>query len=325
MRALRAGGSTGTDHGSRGIRAAAHRVDPGVDLAPTLRRQDGVISLAQARTAGLSRGAVAHKLATGEWHRVRPTVFLSAAHPNSPRARVRAVLLWLGEDATLIGASAAWWWRWTDDPPAVITVAVPSRRRVRSEDGVRVVRRDLPRSERARVDRLWVSGRAFALVEAAAELRLADGAALLDRALLRHRVTLDGLRAAHRRRMGRPGSARVGDLLVLAAGGARSEAERIAHRALREAGIDGWVADHRVRVGGTSAVLDIAFPGRMVLVEIDGWAYHRDLPAFRRDRARQNALVLAGWTVVRVTWHDLVDGAGDFVATVRAALTKIAS
>ena len=40
-----------------------------------------------------------------------------------------------------------------------------------------------------------------------------------------------------------------------------------------------------------------------MLVEIDGWAYHRDLRAFLRDRARQNALVLDGWVVIRTTWY----------------------
>jgi very-short-patch-repair endonuclease len=44
-----------------------------------------------------------------------------------------------------------------------------------------------------------------------------------------------------------------------------------------------------------------------VLVEIDGWAYHRDLRAFVRDTARQNALVLAGWVVIRTTWYELTE------------------
>jgi very-short-patch-repair endonuclease len=38
---------------------------------------------------------------------------------------------------------------------------------------------------------------------------------------------------------------------------------------------------------------------------VDGWAWHHDAEAFRRDRQRQNVLVLAGWTVLRFTWSDL--------------------
>jgi very-short-patch-repair endonuclease len=61
-----------------------------------------------------------------------------------------------------------------------------------------------------------------------------------------------------------------------------------------------------------------------VLVEVDGWAYHRDLPAFRRDQERQNALVLAGWTVLRVNWHDLEADPDGVLATVRAATAAVA-
>jgi very-short-patch-repair endonuclease len=144
------------------------------------------------------------------------------------------------------------------------------------------------------------------VVDAAAELGLRRGAELMDRALLSGRVTLDGLQRAHHARLGRPGSVTVARLLALAAGGARSEAERRTHRLLRTAGVTGWLADHRICVPGYgAAVLDLAFPAARVLVEIDGWAYHRDLPAFRRDQDRQNALVLAGWTVLRVNWHRL--------------------
>ena len=53
------------------------------------------------------------------------------------------------------------------------------------------------------------------------------------------------------------------------------------------------------------ALLDLAFDELKVLVEIDGWAYHRDLRAFLRDTDRQNALVLQGWVVIRTNWYEL--------------------
>lgn len=69
-----------------------------------------------------------------------------------------------------------------------------------------------------------------------------------------------------------------------------------------------------------ATLLDLAFPRERVVIEVDGWAYHRDVNAFRRDRSRQNALVLAGWTVVRVTWHDLVDRPEQVLAWILATL-----
>lgn len=117
----------------------------------------------------------------------------------------------------------------------------------------------------------------------------------------------------------------VARLLALAAGGARSEAERRLHALLHASGITGWTADHRVVLPRHGvAVLDIAFPAARVLVEVDGWAYHRDLPAFRRDQERQNALVLAGWTVPRVNWHMLEADPAGIVVTITGAVTTAA-
>ena len=68
------------------------------------------------------------------------------------------------------------------------------------------------------------------------------------------------------------------------------------------------------------ALLDLAFEELRVFVEIDGWAYHRDLRAFLRDTDRQNALVLEGWVVIRTNWHELTENPGQFLAHVLDAL-----
>jgi very-short-patch-repair endonuclease len=307
------------------VRCVEPEVDTENDLAALLRRQDGVVSRAQALACGLSPAAIKHRLARSLWRLLWPCVYLSAAHTRSARVRVRAASLWLGPSATLIGAGAAWWWRLLDEPPAVLRFAIPPDRRVRSRADLKVVRRLLAARHRATVDGVPVLSRAHAVVDAAGELGLRSGAELMDRALLSGRVTLDGLRRAHRASLGRPGAATVARLLVLAAGGARSEAERRVHRLLSDAGVGGWFADHRLVLPGYGvAVADLAFPAARVIVEIDGWAYHRDLPAFRRDHARQNALVLAGWTVLRVNWHEIEGDPVGVLAMVTAATTTAA-
>ncbi|MDD7940836.1 type IV toxin-antitoxin system AbiEi family antitoxin domain-containing protein [Actinomycetospora lutea] len=301
-------------------RCVEPRVDTENDLAALLRRQDGVVTRAQALACGLSRAAIKHRLARGLWTLLWPRVYLSASHAFGPRARLRGASLWLGPSATLIGVGATWWWRLVDEPPDVLRFAVPPSRRVRSRGGVVAVRRRLP-GRRSTVDGVPVVSKAYAVVDAAAELGLRRGAELMDRALLSERVTLEALRSAHRSRLGRPGSRTVARLLALAAGGARSEAERRVHALLRSAGVTGWAADLRVVVPDHGvAVLDIAFPGSRVLVEVDGWAYHRDLPAFRRDQERQNALVLVGWTVLRVNWHLLESDSEAVLAMITGAL-----
>ena len=67
-------------------------------------------------------------------------------------------------------------------------------------------------------------GRALAVLDAAVALRR-GGQAFLDRALQQH-VTLDELRTAQARHLGRRGSGAAGRLLVSAGDRAASEAER---------------------------------------------------------------------------------------------------
>ena len=74
-------------------------------------------------------------------------------------------------------------------------------------------------------------------------------------------------------------------------------------RLVRQAGLRGWV---RAFPFGTWTV-DLAFPAFRLAVEIDGWAWHVDRDRFANDRRKGNALVAAGWTVLRFTWSDLVD------------------
>jgi very-short-patch-repair endonuclease len=65
------------------------------------------------------------------------------------------------------------------------------------------------------------------------------------------------------------------------------------------------LAHRQFRLGGTRYRLDYAWPEAQVAVEVDGYGSHSGLDAFCDDRARQNAIVLAGWTVLRFTWQDV--------------------
>ncbi|WP_157647670.1 DUF559 domain-containing protein [Actinomycetospora chiangmaiensis] len=278
------------------------------------------MAVSQAEEAGFTRAQIAARVRKGEWLRDQRGVLRAADHPVTPRSRVRAAMLSVGSDATLVGRSAAFWWRLTDVAPHDVEIAVDHARQPRPRTGVRLVRRAIPPEDRVVVDGVAVTKKPATVLAAVASLGLDLGAQLMDRAL-QAGVGLEAMREVHRRTVGRHGAVVALQLLLLAAGGARSEAERTAHRLLRGAGIGGWTADHEVVLRGYGlAVLDIAFTDRRVLVEIDGWAYHRDLRAFLRDARRQNALMLDGWVVIRTNWFELRDSPDLFVRTVAEAL-----
>jgi hypothetical protein len=67
------------------------------------------------------------------------------------------------------------------------------------------------------------------------------------------------------------------------------------------------------------ARVDLALPDQRIALEHDGKAVHDRADAFLADRRRQNALVAAGWTVLRFTAADLRRGAAPAVAQVLGA------
>jgi very-short-patch-repair endonuclease len=105
--------------------------------------------------------------------------------------------------------------------------------------------------------------------------------------------------------------------------GRLSAAERRLHRILQSAGITGWSADVQVRDDdGLIGRADVLFAEERLVVEVDGFEHHA-VDEFQRDRTRQNRLVLAGWTVLRFTWSDLVDRPGMVADRIRTMLTTL--
>ena len=198
--------------------------------------------------------------------------------------------------------------------PREVEVTVPRNSHGRSTVGVRVRRRDLTEPDIVESRGLRVTGLALTVLEASA--RRGGGSKIMDSALQR-RVGLADLQRAHLRNRGRYGAAAARRMLQAASGGARSEAERLVIQLLRGAGIDGWRANFAV--GPYS--IDIAFPRQRVAIEIDGWAFHSDQPAFQNDRKRQNWLALHGWQVLRFTWLDITEQPQRVLTEIRAAIS----
>ena len=151
------------------------------------------------------------------------------------------------------------------------------------------------------------------VVEAA--VRGGGGAKLMDSALQRH-VELAQLWHAHLRNKGRHGSPAARRLLQAASDGARSEAERLLVKLLRDAGITGWKTNYPV--GGYR--VDVGFPKQKVAIETDGWAFHSSQEDFQNDRERQNKIALLGWQVLRFTWLDLTEYPQRVIAEIRRAI-----
>lgn len=294
--------------------STALRVLSTVELDWYLRRQSGVISRSQARTAGLSQDAIDRRARGSRWERLHPGVYLSADHPYTDEVRIRAAVLWAGKDAVAHGVSAAWWHNLGPELPSTVEVTVRRERNPGARPGVSVRRRDLPYPDFIGVRDLWVTDLPLTVLEAAVALG-PQGSELLDGALQR-RVKFPAVYRSHCRNQGRRGSAAASRLLAVAADRAASHAERLLVKLLRGAGITGWELGHPVQ----DYLVDLAFPLERVAIEVDGWAWHVSADRFVDDRRRQNVLVNLQWTVLRFTWHDLVGRPDGVVDEIRVAL-----
>jgi very-short-patch-repair endonuclease len=199
------------------------------------------------------------------------------------------------------------------DAPGRVELTVPHRQAPRPRPEVRLRRRVLAPADVVGLHGVRLTDKPLTALETAAAVP--EGSAFLDRALQRH-VSFERVYRAYCRNLGARGLARAGALLVVAADRADSAAERRLVGLLRAAGITGWVLGHPF---GPYRI-DLAFPAARVAVEIDGWAWHTEVDRFRSDRHKGNALVGAGWQLLRFTWHDLTNRPAYVVAQIRAAL-----
>jgi very-short-patch-repair endonuclease len=284
------------------------------------RAQDGVISRAQLRSAGLSDDSVDRLVWSGTLVRLSPGVFLAGAAPMTFRARLWAAVL--ATDGVLGLATAGQLWGVVDDRMLAsctddVHIMLPHRRRVEAPSGVVVHRRIRP-PDGTEVRSLPTTGRRQTVLDLMATLPANEAFRLSDRAVQCGWIVPDDVRRRLVTEPRRPGNRQLRRLAVSLGDGAAAQSERVLHRLLRSAGLTGWHPNYELWSDGELvAVIDVAIPARRIAIEVDGMAYHVDVDRFRRDRTRQNTLVALGWTVLRFTWADLVERPGYVVATVR--------
>jgi very-short-patch-repair endonuclease len=80
-----------------------------------------------------------------------------------------------------------------------------------------------------------------------------------------------------------------------------------------------------VLLGAKRYQVDCHWPDLRLIVELDGWEGHSTRSAFQDDRARDRALRVAGYSVIRLTWAQLDSEPTDVAADLRTLLGRAAS
>ncbi|MGH9169329.1 MAG: type IV toxin-antitoxin system AbiEi family antitoxin domain-containing protein [Acidimicrobiales bacterium] len=297
-----------------------------VALMDLATRQHGLVSARQGVQLGLHKDTLSLLAGKGLLHRERRGIYRVASVPRAPvHAVVEAVLLTGG---VVSHRSAASRFEMLRAPSRVVEVTVGGRDRPRDRPGIIVHRsRCLLPDEVTAAGGLRTTTPARTLVDLAdpsygmteRELRSALGGALQRRRPTAPQL-LDYLDSSARRARGlRRLREQIHDLTAIHLD---SVAEEEVLDLLLQAGLPkpraGYVVNDEH--GQFLAKVDLAWPREKVAVEVDGWAYHSDPASFHLDRSRGNALVLAGWMLLRLTPRRVRLDPGGVVGEVSEAL-----
>lgn len=215
--------------------------------------------------------------------------------------KVAAVARW-DPDAVICGRAAAALSYWRELSVSNIDVASPNRHS--PQPGFVFQRRRIPAELVQHRGPIAYTAPPLTAVE----LSTLQDTDPIDTALRRKVADLDSLRDALQQTRHRRGNQERWRALLDSRADPWSKAERLAHRIYRDAGIHGWVGNLKVTIADWATYyLDVAFERQRLACEIDGRETHDNPDAFETDRERQNALITAGWTVLRFTWKMLQD------------------
>jgi very-short-patch-repair endonuclease len=266
-------------------------------IAGMAARQHGVVIVAQLRGAGIDADGTLYRVRIGRLFRVHRGVY-AVGHPGLSReGRWMAAVLACGPDAALSHWSAAALWEMLKARPGPVDVAVPGDGGRKRRHGIRVHR--------------------------SATLRARDVTRRNGIPVTMPARTIDDLRRTAPPDLVRS-AIREAEFQRLPLGadverdGTRSELERRFLALCRRHGLP--KPETNTRVAGYE--VDFLWREQCLIVELDGYRYHRTRLAFEDDRARDARLKLAGYEVVRFTYLQVMNDPAGVMATVRPLLAR---
>jgi very-short-patch-repair endonuclease len=279
-------------------------------VAALALRQHGVVASRQLRALGLARGAVAHRVAVGRLHRVHLGVYAVGHRRLSVRGRWMAAVLSCGPQAMLSHTSAAALWGLRPSTGVVVDVAVRTAGGVRARAGIRVHRLgDLPVSEVDVLDAIPVTTVARTLLDLAAILPPRRLERALDQAEVMGHFDLRALRAILDAHPGHHGGGALRRALSSHEIGSTLSRSELEERFLALCDAQ-KIRRPQVNARVAGLEVDFCFAAARLVVEVDGFRFHRTRAAFERDRERDAILARAGFRVLRFTHRQLTADPG---------------
>lgn len=284
------------------------RATPDLAVARIAAGQHGIVAFHQLLSAGLTRSGVVRRARAGHLHQIHRGVYAVGYANLTHERRCMAAALVYGEGAVVSHRSAAALWGLLPKSDGDIQITVPGVGGKRRRVGIRVHR------SRSLTPTLTTRHKGIPITKPArtiADLRRTASAKELRRAIRQAGV------------LGLPiESEALPDPT-------RSDLERMFLRLCRRYGLPMPAVNARVDVesssepqkpGVTSLEVDFLWLDRHLIVETDGYRYHRGRAAFEEDRDRDLALRALGYEIIRLTHRQVTANPEQIAQTLAQAL-----
>ena len=298
------------------------------DLRPALlvaERQHGVLTVAQGRRAGLTRGAEARLVASGRLESFGQGLLRVAGSPHSWFQRRWLGLLEAPPGSALSHRSALQLHRLPGRHEDLVEVLAPAELDHRARHSRLRQTRDLPAEHITTVHGMPCTNLARTIFDQAGQVRAPWLSVLTDAAIHRRGLDVAELVAVTTRlaKRGRKGGPAMRAILATRLDSYTPLESVLEHEfvALCEAhGLP--VPSRQVELGDDEVIgrVDFYFREANLVVEVDGRPYHVSLTDRERDRARDNRLMAMGIRVLRLGWADVVRDPGACARLVHRAI-----
>lgn len=287
-----------------------------------------MVSIWQLRDLGLTDSQIKSAVSAHRIHRVLRGVY-AVGHPGIGRwGALQAAVLACGTDAVISHGSAAALLELAEKAP-VLTHVIGTGERGRGIPRIRWHRVPAPGPDEV-ISREGIPCTTVSrtLVDLAGSVGTSTLRGLIEEAAVQRSLDVPAIdRILSRRR--RRGAPALRALLApwRSAGedqpAVRSRLEARLWPMLVESGVPLPRTNEKLDLDGVRLEVDFLWSDARLVVETDGAATHGTMPAFGRDRWRDQLLQAAGYRVMRVTWDQLRDEPDHVLDRICSALERV--
>ena len=289
-------------------------------IAAVAARQHGVVARRQLLDAGVPGHIVDDRVATRRLVLLHRGVYALGHAELRREGHWLGVVLACGPSAVLSHRTAAIHWGIWEGPVSPVHVTTPRNAGRKARRTLVAHRADLPADERTRRAGIPTTSVARTTLDLAIDVR---GRALEQVVRRSSRQRLFDLRehwTVIERRPHHPGSVALGGLLAVLRGTGTADLRSRMEIAFMQLCDDFDLPRPLANRVVCGERVDFSWPRSTLIVETDGFEFHAMPTTFAADRARDQKLTLAGYTVLRLTYAQVT---ADRAATAKTVGTML--